>query len=254
MIKINTPTVSVIMPAYNAEKFIPEAVESVIGQSYRNWELIVLDDCSDDGTAAKISGYVERDPRIRYYRNEHNVGVAQTRNSGFALARGEWIAFLDSDDVWHPAKLEKQLSLAADSGADLIYCSYSLCNIQTEKKKDYIVPAATSYKQMLYENVIGCSTVLMKKNITDNYKFDPSFSHEDYALWLHLLRNGYTARGVKEVLVDYKVIKDSRSFNKLRSAKNRFSIYRKGQLLSARQSVYAFCRYAINGVRKHIWR
>lgn len=248
------PTVSVIMPAYNAEEYISEAVESVIGQSHEDWELIVLDDCSVDDTAAIICGYAEQDPRIKYYRNEHNVGVARTRNNGFALAKGEWIAFLDSDDVWHPSKLEKQLSLAADSGADLIYCSYSLYDVQTgRKKKDYVVPVATSYKQMLYENVIGCSTVLMKKSITDNYVFDSSFSHEDYALWLQLLRNGYTARGIKEVLVDYKVIKNSRSFNKLKSAKNRFNIYRKGQSLSPIRSVYAFCRYSVNGVRKHIW-
>lgn len=103
------PLVSVIMPAYNAEKYIEEAVSSVLSQTYKNWELLILDDCSSDCTAEIAEYFASLDTRIRLLRNPQNMGVAKTRNRGFDIAKGEWIALLDSDDVWHSDKLEKQL-------------------------------------------------------------------------------------------------------------------------------------------------
>lgn len=122
------PLVSVIMPAYNAEKYIEEAVSSVLSQTYKNWELLILDDCSSDCTAEIAEYFASLDTRIRLLRNPQNMGVAKTRNRGFDIAKGEWIALLDSDDVWHSDKLEKQLAVAGRAGADIIYCSYALVN------------------------------------------------------------------------------------------------------------------------------
>lgn len=123
---IDRPLVSVIMPAYNAEKYIAEAISSVLSQSYTNWQLLILDDCSTDHTA-EIAEYFEKaDTRIRVLRNPRNMGVAKTRNRGIDMAKGEWVALLDSDDRWHDDKLEKQLVVADSSDADIIYCSYAL--------------------------------------------------------------------------------------------------------------------------------
>ena len=116
------PLVSVIMPAYNAEKYIGEAIASVCAQTYENWELLILDDGSADRTAEIAQAYAQRDARIRVLRNLQNMGVARTRNRGFDLAQGEWIALLDSDDRWRVQKLEKQLAVARSSDADIVVC------------------------------------------------------------------------------------------------------------------------------------
>ena len=148
------PLVSVIMPAYNAEEYISEAVQSVMAQTYTNWELLILDDCSTDGTADKARCFSDLDPRITLYSNPKNIGVALTRNKGMALAKGSWVALLDSDDIWHKDKLEKQLVAAENTGADIIYCSYSLMDKNGEHLSDFIVPERTSYDDMLRKNVI----------------------------------------------------------------------------------------------------
>ena len=137
------PLVSVIMPAYNAEEYISEAVQSVMAQTYTNWELLILDDCSTDGTADKARCFSDLDPRITLYSNPKNIGVALTRNKGMALAKGSWVALLDSDDIWHKDKLEKQLAAAENTGADIIYCSYSLMDKNGEHLSDFIVPERT---------------------------------------------------------------------------------------------------------------
>lgn len=120
------PLVSVVMPSYNSEKYIPEAIHSVIAQTYENWELLIIDDGSTDSTANIVKQFSDIDSRITLYSNSKNMGVALTRNKGMDLAKGSWIALLDSDDVWHKDKLEKQLELAKKAGADIVYCSYCL--------------------------------------------------------------------------------------------------------------------------------
>ena len=245
------PLVSVIMPAYNAEKYISEAIQSVISQTYTNWELFVLDDCSTDGTAEIAEGFANADSRIRLLRNPQNLGVARTRNRGFDLANGEWIALLDSDDVWHSDKLEKQLTVAKEIGAEIIYCSYSLMNESGEHLSDFIVPKTTSYDDMLKESVLSCSTVLMHREVLNNHRFSTDYYHEDYAFWLKLLKSGFTATACCEVLADYRVAKGSRSNNKFYSSVNRWKIYRKVEKLPLLKSVKVFTAYAVNGICKY---
>ena len=243
--------VSIIIPAYNAAEYIGFTIESVLKQTHENWEAIIIDDCSKDATAAVVERYAERDGRIRFYRNEQNMGVARTRNRGFDLAQGEWVALLDSDDCWYSEKIEKQLRLAVEKEADIVYSSYALVNVSTGERKSYVVRDSTDYNSMLNENVIGCSTVMLRKSITDTYQFSTQFAHEDYALWLELLKAGYKAVGCKEILVDYAVMEGSRSYDKRKAAINRWKILRKGQKLPLYRAVPAFCVYAIRGVIKH---
>ena len=245
------PLVSVIMPAYNAEEYISEAVQSVMAQTYTNWELLILDDCSTDGTADKARCFSDLDSRITLYSNPKNMGVALTRNKGMALAKGSWVALLDSDDIWHKDKLEKQLVAAENTGADIIYCSYSLMDKNGEHLSDFIVPERTSYDDMLRKNVIGCSTVFMRSPILIHHHFSTEHYHEDYVLWLELLKSGYIAAASTDVLVDYRIVDGSRSNDKLKSAKNRWLIYREIEKLSLGKSVRVFAEYAFNGFIKH---
>ncbi len=246
------PKVSVIMPAYNSEQFIEEAIRSVLEQTERNLELIVIDDGSSDSTCEIIENLAKTDSRIRFLKNPKNIGCADTRNRGFAECRGEYIALLDSDDVWYPDKLEKQLELAEKSGADIVYCSYAIVD-ETGKQicSDYIVPCQTDFKKMLLENVIGCSTVLMRKSSLGDHTFDKSFYHEDFVLWLRLLKEGKKARGISEILVNYRYRANSRAYNKISSAKNRWHIYRDGFDLSLGMSIWCITHYAAHGLRKY---
>ena len=246
------PAVLVIMPAYNAGRFIEEAVRSVMGQTYRNWQLLVIDDGSKDNTVEIVEGLCREDSRVTLLRNPENMGVARTRNRGLALCEGRYAALLDSDDVWHPQKLERQLRLAKLTGADVVYCSYGIMD-ETGKpaKGDYIVPAVTDFSAILKENVIGCSTVLLSPAVAEKYRFETDFHHEDYVLWLQLLREGYRAAGCTEVLVRWRYIANSRSFDKRKSAKSRWRIYREYLKLSRGQSAWAFCGYALSSLKKY---
>ena len=246
------PTVSVVMPAYNAQAFIEQAIGSVIAQTIPQWELLVIDDCSTDDTCAIVEKLASRDGRIRLLRNEKNLGAARTRNRGLEQARGRYIAFLDSDDIWDPQKLEKQLALMEKTGADLSCCSYAIINAENEKvRPDYFVPEEISYKALLRENLLGCSTVILTGEIAKKYRFTVDFYHEDYVLWLQLVKDGFQAVGCPEILVNWRLVENSRSFNKFKSAKNRWSIYRKFLKLSVFKSICLICSYTLAGLRKY---
>ena len=245
------PLVTVVMPAYNAEKYIAYAIQSVQSQTYTNWVLLVIDDRSADRTAEIVQKYVDTDNRIRLIRNFTNMGAAKTRNCGLELAEGEWVALLDSDDVWRSDKLEKQLAEARNSDADIIYCSYSLIDHSGKKISDYIVPKRTSYDDMLRESVFSCSTVLLTKDIVDKNRFSTDYYHEDLVYWLQLLKSGYTASACCEPLAEYRIVEGSRSHSKIQSAKNRWLVYRNVEELTLAKSLSVFASYAVRGFRKH---
>ena len=246
------PLVSVIMPAYNCSQHIEHAIRSVMQQIYQNWELLVIDDASTDTTFAIVKRMMELDSRIRGVQNPSNMGVARTRNRGLDLAQGEYVAFLDGDDCWHSEKLTVQLRCMVQASADLSFTSYAIVDENgVPSKAAYMVPENVSFEGLLRENVIGCSTVLISKEIVRKYRFAIDFYHEDYCLWLDILQDGYRAVGCTEVLVDWRFIEMSRSFNKKRSAKNRWRIYRKHLRLSWLKSARVFASYAIRGLKKY---
>lgn len=248
----NTPRVTVIMPAYNAERFIEEAIRSVMGQTVGDWELLVIDDGSRDGTCAVAQRLAAEDPRIRLLRNDTNMGVARTRNRGFDLCRSPYVALLDSDDAWHPEKLERQLTRLEESGADLCYTSYGIMGIRSQKvRADYLVPEQADFKRLLKENVIGCSTVLLKTGLVRQYHFETDLHHEDYALWVRLLHDGFRAAGCAEVLTQWRLVENSRSFDKRKSARSRWVIYRDYLKLPLHESLWAFGNYAFASVKKY---
>lgn len=246
------PIVSVVMPAYNAERYIEEAIRSVQAQTMENWELIVVDDHSADGTAALIQTFADQDSRIRPIFSRINRGAAESRNIALRQCRGEFVALLDADDVWHPQKLERELERARETDADLVYSSYAMIDEQgTRCFSDFIVEESTDLQSMLNCNTIGCSTVLMKAKVLEKRPFVTDFYHEDYVMWLSLLQAGCKAVGVRDILVDYRVTRGSRSFNKLKSAKNRWRVYRDYLRLPLIPSMKAMACYTFNGLKKY---
>lgn len=243
------PLVSIVIPAYNAARYIDETIQSVLRQTYPNWEVIVVDDCSTDDTRSILRHYCDMDTRIHMIAQEKNAGVAEARNRGLEAAQGSWVALLDSDDIWMENKLESQLALAEKTGANLVYCSYLLLG---QKEKAFLVPDRVDFETMLYKSVMSCSTVMMSREIAQRYRFNGRFYHEDLVFWLDILKDGWKARGCTEVLAAYRLSAGSRSFDKLSSARHRWEIYRNHLGLSVMQSVVNLLRYATAGIRKYL--
>lgn len=243
--------VSVVMPNYNGHRFVEQAIDSVLTQTYKKFELIIVDDCSKDDSLQLIRQKAKSDNRIRIIALEKNAGVANARNIGIAEAKGEYIALLDNDDLWVDDKLERQLSIAK-KGADIVYCSYDFIDEKNNKiKKPFIVPQCTNFNKMLASSVISCSTCFIKAKLMQAYPFNPDFYHEDYVLWMELLKICPTAYGDKKVLMHYRQVVGSRSNKKRNAAKERWNTYRKALKLNVFTSTLAFLRYAVNGVIKY---
>lgn len=245
--------VSVIMPAYNSEKYIKKAILSVCRQDYPDWELIVIDDCSTDSTADIIKELAESDSRIRYLKNSRNRGVAESRNRGVACASGEWVAFLDSDDCWRFDKLSCQINCASRSHARFIFSGSAFMD-QADKKLRYSlqVPKRITFHQLLKQNVISCSSVLIKKELLEQYPMRRSEDmHEDFAVWLQILRDtGEPACGVNKPLLIYRITPGSKSNNKIKAAGMTYRVYRYIGL-SPVKSAWYWMHYSIRSLKKY---
>jgi len=244
--------ISVIMPVYNSEKHLAQAIDSVLNQTYPSVELIIVNDASTDRSNEIIQSYADRYEQIRCLRCETNVGVANARNRGIAAADGEYIALLDSDDIWLPNKLTCQLALLKKEQASLAYCSYDFIDENgVSVGKPFIVPFSTDFRHMLTKSVISCSTVLGCAHLFQRNPFPTDHYHEDYALWMKLLQDDVKAVGCSEVLARYRQHIGSRSHNKLHAAKERIHIFRKDLHLPLYLCVYATFGYALNAIKKY---
>ena len=247
----NLGYVSVIMPAFNSERFIKSSIDSVINQKYQFWNLLVINDGSTDNTASIVNAISGFDDRVQLVNNQGVKGAAGARNYGLECATGDYVAFIDSDDIWHPEKLLKQLSIMRDKGADFSYTSYEIIDEYDDKKNSYIVPETIDYEKLLKQNVVGCSTVIISRKLVERHRFTTEFYHEDYCMWLDFLKNQYNTVGIKEPLVKWRSISGSRSHDKRNSAKRRWQIYRVYLKLPFLKSLKFFLHYMFNGVKKH---
>ena len=242
--------ISIVMPAYNAAQYIEQSIESVLKQSYTNWELIIVDDCSIDDTYKIVEKLCLNEKRIKLFRMNENSGVAMARNFAISMSRGKYIAFLDSDDLWLPDKLEKQLNLMREKKAVISYTAYR--QFSMEKVGNLVsVPEQVTYKQLLKGNVIGCLTVMLDKERLGNLQMKKA-RHEDYILWLDILKQGNTAYGLQEDLARYRKSETSLTSNKKRSALWTWQVYRQHQELSFLASIYYFIFYVCKGLLKHL--
>jgi len=234
--------VSIITPCYNAENSITITIESVLEQSFSDWELLVVDDCSTDKSASIIRSYCEKDCRIKYFKTEYSSGFPTLpRNLGIKEAKGRFIAFLDSDDVWTPDKLSLQLPLFMDPEVAIVYSYYEKMD-ENGLKGNRVVKSAPihSYRSLLYGNEIGCLTAIYDVEKVGKCYFQ-YIGHEDYALWLSILKKGFVAKSIPQVLGYYRVRKVSVSSNKLRVISWVWNIYRKSEKLSCGQSLFYLC-------------
>ncbi len=241
--------ISIIMAAYNAGKTIDTAVSSVLAQTYGEFELIVINDCSADNTADKVRAY--NDSRIVLLENEKNMGVSRTRHRGAEAAKGDWIAILDSDDAWEPDKLEKQAALASETGAELLYTGSAFMTSGGKRMKTVLeVPEAVTYKKLLRQNILSNSSSLVKRELFLRNEVQDDNIHEDYACWLRILKSGRTAYGINEPLLIYRLSDGSKSGNKLRSAAMNWRTYR-----AAGVNIFSACFnmvcYTVNGLAKY---
>lgn len=245
--------VSVIMPAYNAGKYIVESINSVLNQTYSEWELLIINDNSKDNTVKIIHSYLQQDSRIKIIDLKRNMGVAVARNRGIALARGRYIAFLDSDDIWLPEKLNRQIHFMKDRRIPMSFTQYrQFIHDPREKGKLIDVLEKVNYNCLLKGNIIGCLTVMIDRNFIPQINM-PNNRHEDYITWLDLLKNDIFAYGLKEDLARYRKSKNSLSGNKLKSMKWTWNVYRESQKLSFLKSFYYFSCYALRTINKHYY-
>ncbi|MCD7034497.1 glycosyltransferase family 2 protein [Metabacillus sp. GX 13764] len=245
------PLVSIITPSYNSTNYIGDTIASVQAQTYDNWEMIIVDDCSKDNSREYIKGFAEADPRIRLVELEVNSGAAVARNTAINLANGKYVAFLDSDDLWHPEKLEKQIAFMEEKGYAFTYTKYQLMQENGEKLDRVIdVPDEMDYKTLLKGNYIGCLTAVVNKEKTGPFQMPNIRTRQDYALWLSILKRGFRAFALQESLAYYRLVPGSISSNKVKMAKQNWKVYREVEKLSLVHSMYCFAGYAFNAVKK----
>lgn len=223
-----SPLVSIIMPAFNAAAYIEEAINSIINQTYTNWELFVIDDASTDGTCKTVEALALVDKRIKILKNKTNLGAGAARNKGIKAAKGDFIAFLDADDIWKPEKLSRQLNFMEEKQVLICYSSYELIS-ETGKITNEIIEALPilRYSKLLKANYIGNLTGIY--NVKKLGKvFAPKIrKRQDWALWLEALKKGGPALGIQESLAQYRLHKDSISTNKWEMLRYNFDIYYK---------------------------
>ena len=247
------PFFSIIVPMYNCEKTLAYTLESILKQNFNDYEVIIINDCSTDDSLNILNKYVHRFDYIKIINNEKNLGVAKTRNKGFELAKGKYIALLDSDDVWDSNKLAVQKKCIDDTHCDICCTSYDFINSNGDYiKKPYIIPSKIDYHKLLKENLIGCSSVVVRRDILGADSMKEKYYHEDYALWLDLTRNGTSVIGITEVLMHYRISENSRSYNKVIASSNRFKIYIEQENLGLFKALFYFFCYIINGLRKRL--
>ncbi|MDA5133710.1 glycosyltransferase family 2 protein [Psychrobacter sp. ANT_H3] len=245
------PKISIIMPVFNAKKYIDESIASVICQTYNDWELILIDDCSTDSTYDYLLVCYQENPKIKLLRNPVNSGAGASRNLGLKRASGQIIAFLDADDIWMPSKLEKQLTFMLNHKSAIIHTSYSFINESGEQISGLVnVSKHVNLNSYMRNTEIGMSTVLINKEIVGNFEFPSIRIHEDAGLWLELLGRGLISDGLNEVLVNYRVRKGQLSGNKIVAALNTFKLYASVTELPVRNRLKNYLFYAVNAIYK----
>lgn len=210
-----SPLISIITPNYNCARFIAQTIESVLAQTYTNWEMLIVDDCSTDGSYEIALGYVQKDSRIKMFRNEKNSGAAVSRNRAIEASSGEYVAFLDSDDLWLPDKLEKQIAFMQQYDCDFSFTEYE--HIDEENKSLHQIANVTkhlSYRKMMMHCWPGCLTVMYNQNVTGKVYAEDVKKNNDHALFLRVLKKCNNAMGIKELLAQYRIRKGSISSKK----------------------------------------
>ena len=243
--------ISIITPVYNASDFLEETINSVLNQTYDNWEMILVDDCSTDNSREIIKKLSQMDDRIIPVFSERNEGVAKSRNKGILKAKGRYIAFLDSDDIWKENKLKLQIEFMKKNNIAFSFTGYDFIDENgVEFRKMVDLPSKVNYNKLLKYNSIGCLTVMIDKEVVGDIEM-PSIKHEDFMTWLSILKKGIDAYGINENLASYRKRTGSVSENKIKAATWTWNILRKHERLNIVKASWCFINYAFMTVKKH---
>lgn len=248
--------VSIVTPSWNSEKYIGDTIRSVQTQTYTNWEMIIVDDCSTDSTVQIVEKIAKEDPRVRILRQEANGGAAKARTRSMWEATGRFIAYLDSDDIWKPEKLEKQVAFMKEKRCGFSCASYEVIDDDGNKlnKEIHMLPKV-DYVGFLTNNLLQTVGIMVDTFIVDKkYLVMPDLRRrQDAATWLQILKAGYECYGIDEILAEYRKAANSLSSNKIKAVKGVWFVYRDIEHLSLPFSCYCFIRYASLAVWKRVY-
>lgn len=244
--------VSVITPVYNAEKNIAKTLESVFTQTFQNIEVVLVDDCSTDHSAEIIKQYAKQHSGIKYYCQEKNQGAGAARNKALELASGRFVAFLDSDDLWKPDKIARQLELMRQKRSPLCYTAIEMIDESGQLiKPKRCVKESVDYKFLLHNTMIATSSVIVDRSVLGDFRMPLRRGGQDYATWLMLLRNGAVAVGINEALVQYRVSSNSLSSNKFKSIQQVWEIQTQDEKINKVSAAFHVICFSLNAAKKY---
>lgn len=249
----NGPLVSIIMPAYNAARVIDDTIHSVLGQTYKNWELIVVDDRSTDNTLEIVRQFSSE--KIKIIELKKNSGAAKARNRGVLAAKGRFVCFLDADDLWCPDKLARQLNFMNETGAAFGFAGYVFADAKGKPNGKVVrVPKTITYNQALKNTTIWTSTVIfdMTKIKKQDLKMPDVKRGQDMATWWKVLKKIDFAYGLDEVVAIYRRSGNTLSSNKIKALKRTWHLYRRVEHFNLMRSAFCFSVYVYNAVRRRI--
>ena len=246
--------VSVIMPIYNSEKYLTDTLESIFTQDYKDIEIVLVDDCSKDDSAKIIFELQKKHPEIVYHLQEKNMGAGAARNKALELAKGQYVAFLDSDDIWIPGKISRQIELMKSAKSPFSYTAIEMMDEKGEtiKKKRNIRETCT-YNYLLHNTIIATSSVVIDRDVLGDFRMPLRRGGQDYATWLMLLRSGAVACGIHEVFVRYRVASGSLSSNKFKSIKQVWEIQTQDEKINKISAAFHVMCFGFNALKKYLF-
>lgn len=249
---MKTPLVSIITPSYNSEKYLSQTIDSVLSQTYTNWEHIIIDDKSNDNSIKIIKEYKKKESRIKLIKLRKNQGSGIARNKGIKQAKGKFIAFLDSDDIWDKNKLSLQIEFMLKYNIEFSHTDYGYIDEKSNKIKDiFKVSKVVNYKNLLMRTEISCLTAIFDAEAIGKYYMSDHRRKQDYALWLSILKDGYCSYGLNDCLAYYRQHSDSGTSKKYKLIVSHYAFLRETQKLSRISSIYYTLHYLWNGVIKY---
>lgn len=240
--------ITIITPSYNSSQLLPSTINSVLSQSFSDWEMIIVDDCSSDNSVEVIESFVACDSRIKLIQLTKNSGAAVARNAAIEVAQGRYIAFLDSDDLWHHEKLEKQIKFMQHNEIHFSYSAYEKINECGDVTGSVGVPDKVQYSDLLKVCSIGCLTAIYDASVLGKIYMPLIRKRQDLGLWLRILKKVHYAYATPGFLAQYRVRGDSISANKRVAAQYTWRLYREVEGLNLLMASYYFVHYAVNGV------
>lgn len=242
------------MPSFNAGRFIAQSIESVLNQTYNHWELLITDDCSTDGTQEIIRSYASKDERIKMFSRPSRRGAAAARDYSIKRANGYLVAFLDSDDIWMNDKLEKQVAFMLENDCAFSYSDYELIDVESKPLQKVVRNVGNiDYRRYLRNTIIGCGSVMIDTGKTGELQSPSDGVNDDMGLWCAVLRKGFEACPIPQVLYQYRVRDDGLSAHRSDTVKSVWRVYRRQEQLPLMFSLWCFAGYAFNAVKKRLF-